>query len=248
MSTIGVPFTRLTRVELRKQVDTRAGLWLILAITAITALVMVPVVWLSDRADLTFQNLAEAAVMPQMLLLPIVGIMAATSEWSQRTGMVTFSLEPRRGRVILAKLLSAVGLGLIAVVAALISAALANLAGMALRDSGGSWSMDGSLLAGSTALQVLGVTQGVAFGLLLLNTPAAIVAYYVLPIAWTTATTLVAPLHGPAQWLDPSVAMDPFLGGEAGATDWARAATAATVWVALPLLLGTWRVLRHDVK
>lgn len=115
MSATGVPFARLTRAEPRKQVDTSAGLWLILTIVLVTALVMVPVVWLSDPADLTFQLLAQTAVLPQMLLLPVVGIMAATSEWSQRTGLVTFALEPRRGRVILAKLLSAIGLGLLAV-------------------------------------------------------------------------------------------------------------------------------------
>jgi hypothetical protein len=248
MSAAGVPFARLTRAEVRKQVDTRAGFWLIFVIALVTALVMVPVVWLSDPADLSFRVLADTAVAPQMILLPIIGIMAATSEWSQRTGMVTFSLEPRRGRVILAKLLSAVGLGLLAVVAALMSAALANLAGMALRGGAGSWDVDWSVLAGSTAVQVLGVTQGVAFGLLLLSTPAAIVAYYVLPAAWMLITSLVAPMHGPAQWLDATVAMSPFLGGQVSAGEWARGATATAVWVALPLLLGSWRVLRHDVK
>jgi len=248
MSATGVPFTRLTRVELRKQVDTRAGLWLILVIVLVTTLVMVPVVWLSEPADLTYKRLADAAVLPQLVLLPVLGILAATSEWSQRTAMVTFALEPRRGRVILAKLTSAVGLGLLAVVAALMSAAMANLAGMLLRDGAGTWGMDWSALAGTTALQMLVVAQGVAFGLLLLNTPAAIVAYYVLPTAWLIVNSLVAPLHGAAQWLDTNVAMVPFVSGDAGAGDWAPAATATTIWVLLPLLFGTWRVLRHDVK
>jgi ABC-2 type transport system permease protein len=248
MNATGVPFARLTRAELRKQVDTRAGLWLILTIVLVTALVMVPLVWLSDPADLNYQLLTNAAVLPQMLLLPVIGIMAATSEWSQRTGMVTFTLEPRRGRVILAKLLSALGLGLLAVVATLVCAALANLAGMVLRGGAGTWGVDWSILGGSTALQVLVVAQGVAFGLLLLNTPAAIVAFYVLPVAWTIVTSLVAPLRGPAQWLDTNVALLPFLEGGAGAGDLARAGTATAVWVVMPLLLGTWRVLRHDVK
>jgi len=59
---------------------------------------------------------------------------------------------------------------------------------------------------------------------------------------------LVAPLRGPAQWLDTNVVMLPLLAGEAGAPEWARAGTATAVWVVLPLLLGTWRVLRRDVK
>ena len=45
------------------------------------------------------------------MLLPILGIMAATAEWTQRTGLVTFTLEPRRGRVVLAKALAALVLG-----------------------------------------------------------------------------------------------------------------------------------------
>ena len=40
-------------------------------------------------------------------LLPILAIMLVTSEWSQRTALVTFTLEPRRSRVVLAKLVVA---------------------------------------------------------------------------------------------------------------------------------------------
>ena len=40
------------------------------------------------------------------VLLPVLGIMLVTSEWGQRTAMVTFALEPRRPRVILAKLVT----------------------------------------------------------------------------------------------------------------------------------------------
>ena len=37
------------------------------------------------------------------ILLPVLGILLVTSEWSQRTAMVTFTLEPSRSRVIAAK-------------------------------------------------------------------------------------------------------------------------------------------------
>ena len=37
------------------------------------------------------------------ILLPVLGIMSVTSEWSQRTAMVTFTLEPSRSRFLAAK-------------------------------------------------------------------------------------------------------------------------------------------------
>src|SRR2546421_152111 len=50
------------------------------------------------------------------VLLPIVGLLAITSEWSQRTALTTFARVPRRERVIAAKLLAGVALALAAVV------------------------------------------------------------------------------------------------------------------------------------
>jgi ABC-2 type transport system permease protein len=37
-------------------------------------------------------------------LLPVVLMLAMTAEWSQRTAMSTFTQEPRRGRVLAAKI------------------------------------------------------------------------------------------------------------------------------------------------
>ena len=42
------------------------------------------------------------------VILPIIAILSVTSEWSQRTGLTTFTLVPHRGRVMLAKALAAV--------------------------------------------------------------------------------------------------------------------------------------------
>ena len=41
------------------------------------------------------------------LILPVLGILLVTSEWSQRTGLTTFALVPQRERVIVAKLIGA---------------------------------------------------------------------------------------------------------------------------------------------
>ena len=98
-----VPLTRLVKVEMRKMVDTRAGLWLIIAIVAITALITVIFFFAAPDDERTFLNYMGVMATPQGFLLPVLGILLITQEWSQRTGMVTFTLEPHRGKVIGAK-------------------------------------------------------------------------------------------------------------------------------------------------
>ena len=43
------------------------------------------------------------------VILPIIAILSVTGEWSQRSGLTTFTLVPHRGRVIPAKVVVAVG-------------------------------------------------------------------------------------------------------------------------------------------
>ena len=136
-----VPFSRLLRVELRKLVDTRAGFWLLAAIGIITVAVVVVFLFVADPAQLTFMNFVGATATPQSLLLPVLGILAVTAEWTQRTGLVTFTLEPSRTRVAVAKLVAVVLVGLLAVVVALGVAALGNVAGMVLMDGAGTWNI-----------------------------------------------------------------------------------------------------------
>src|SRR5689334_19443540 len=89
-----VSFSRLVKVELRKTVDTRAGLWLLISIALLTALVLV--IFLINATDKSFTNAIQASATPQGILLPVLGILLVTQEWGQRTAMVTFTLEPRR--------------------------------------------------------------------------------------------------------------------------------------------------------
>jgi ABC-2 type transport system permease protein len=170
-----VPFSRLVRVELRKSYDTRAGFWLLVSIGLITAAAIVITLLVAAEWDLDYSHFTSASGIPQGILLPVLGILLVTSEWTQRTGLVTFTLEPSRSRIVAAKLVAAVVLGLIAVVVAFALAALANLAGMALRDGDGSWDFGVAGFGDITILQLLGILGGVAYGMLLLNSAAAIV-------------------------------------------------------------------------
>lgn len=242
-----VPFGRLVRVELRKQVDTRAGAWLLGVIVAVNVAFILLTLFNAEPQHLTWLELTGASSWGQMLLLPLIGIMAATSEWSQRTALTTFTLEPRRTRVNLAKLTSAVGLGVVVMVLALAAGAVFNIVGMVWRDGDGSWSMEWAMLAGMSLSLLILVTQGVAFGLSLLSTPVAIVAYLGLPTVWSVLTVVVSALRGPAEWLDLNTAVLPLMAGQMTGDSWARLATSAAVWVLLPLGFGLWRTARRDV-
>ena len=91
---------RLVAVELRKMVDTRAGFWLQVAMVVLTVVVVVVRLLVGDAADHTFQSVIDAGLQPAAVLLPVLGILLVTSEWSQRTALITFALVPVRSRVL----------------------------------------------------------------------------------------------------------------------------------------------------
>lgn len=241
-----IPLLRLTRVELRKLADTRASRWLLIAIVAITALIIVIFFVNAPPSDRTFVNFMGATATPQGFLLPVLGILLVTSEWSQRTALVTFTLMPVRGRVLLAKVLAALVAGVAAIIIAMGIAALATLAGSG-EDAWANIGVDD--VAKFCLLQVTGIMQGLAFGLLFLSSAAAIVTYFVLPTAFTIVASLWAALRDAAPWVDVNTSQQPLFGaGNVTGEQWWQLVTSTTIWVVLPFVVGLVRVLRAEVK
>ncbi|MEV5818729.1 ABC transporter permease [Micromonospora harpali] len=243
----GPSLTRLTAVELRKLADTRAGRWLLAGIVLVC--VVIVVVQLSVLADeeQTFTEFFVPQLLPAGLLLPVLGILSITGEWSQRTALTTYALVPRRERVIVAKLAAVVLAALASVLVSLAVAALGNLVAGA---TGGAadWSFEGSRLLHAVLFEVTNVLMGAAFGLLLLSTPLAVVSYLLLPTAWTLLSGMIAALREPARWLDTARTMEPLLGPEVTAGQWGRLGVSLLVWLALPLAAGLIRTLRREVS
>lgn len=239
---------RLTAVELRKLTDTRAGRWLLAAIAAACAVLAGVQLATADAADQSFELFFLGTLLPIGLLLPVLGILTVTSEWSQRTALTTFALVPVRSRVVVAKLAAGVVAALGSVGASLVIAAAANLIAIALGGDGG-WQLgSAAVLGNAVVLQLINVTMGLAFGALLLNTPLAIVAYFLLPTAWTVLGGMVDWLATAAQWLDFSLTMEPMLAGATlSGEQWAQLGTTTAAWVVLPLVVGLARVLRSEV-
>ncbi|MGL5866264.1 MAG: ABC transporter permease [Dermatophilaceae bacterium] len=243
----GVPLARLFRVELRKLLDTRAGRWLAGVTALIAVLVVAAVLIWGESSDLAFAELIPLAMLPLGSLLPVLGILTATAEWSQRTGMVTFVLEPHRGRVVAAKVAAAAVLGLGVVGTAFAGAAVLYLGVVVTRGLAADWSVPGDVVGGVALAMVVVLVQGVAFGLLFLNTPLAIVVSLVLPTAFSLIGGLASGFAEVARWLDLSTVIEPLLAGAMTSADWAHLGTASVVWVGLPLGVGTWRVLTAEI-
>lgn len=246
----GLPFTTLLTVELRKLVDTRAGRWLLISILAITALAMGITLWLNRDTGTGLLPLLLAANIPQAILIPILGIMTAANEWSQRTALITFTQEPRRLRVMLAKTVAAVVLGLAVLALSILLAAAAHAASMVPVDGGEiDLSMGWTLLGHLVVVQVLGVLMGVAFGALLLSVPVGIVTYFLVPTLSPLIFMATSWLRENAAWLDLSTAQAGLLGDQSlTGQQWAQIGTTSALWILLPLALGCWRVARKEVK
>lgn len=244
-----IPFSRLVAVELRKTADTRAGRWLLGAIVGVTALFMVIFYFAASDADRSFGNFIGISSTPQGFVLPVLGILLVTSEWSQRTAMVTFALAPSRGAVIAAKTVAALILGLGAYVAAIVIGAIATvLSGT----EGGFADLQLGLFLVFLAIQLFTVLQGLAYGLIFLNTPAAIVVFFVLPIASSIVFSVVSALQDIAPWIDLGTAQSPLFqfGGDVSLTgeQYGQLATSTVIWIIIPFVVGLWRVMRAEVK
>lgn len=246
----GVSFLTLLRVELRKLVDTGAGRWLLISILVITAVAMGITLWVNRDTGTGLLPLLIAANIPQALLIPILGIMTAANEWSQRTALITFTQEPRRLRVMLAKTVAAVVLGLLVLALSIGLAMAAHAVSMTVADGGEvDLAMGWTFLGHLVVLQVLGVLMGVAFGALLLNVPLGIVAYVLVPTLSPLVFMTTAWLRENAAWFDLAVAQGVLLGDDAlTGQQWAQIGTTAALWVLLPLVVGCWRVARKEVK
>ena len=239
-----IPFPRLLRAEFRKATDTRAARWL-LAAAVILALAAqaVPLVFprniTQDRASfLTWSALGVSRVLPIALMLTM------TAEWSQRTALTTFTLEPRRGRVLAAKVVASLA---ISVVGGCLAFAIAQ-AGLAVALADGrhpavGWSWPE--LAGFAAFVILTSAIGSAIGSAVHNTAAAIVTYFAL--AGITSLLLIPAVEQAGSWVNTGQTFGWMLVGQWSGHG-AQIASSALIWVAAPLAIGALRVTRRDIR
>jgi ABC-2 type transport system permease protein len=235
---------RLVAVELRKMVDTRAGFWLQVAMVVLTVVVVVVRLLVGDAADHTFQSVLDVGLQPAAVLLPVLGILLVTSEWSQRTGLITFALVPVRSRVLGAKLIAS----LLLAVAMLAMSVAVVAAGVFVSSPGvaGTWADAAPLIGQSAVNLTAGMVVGVALGAILLAPTPAIVLLFALPTSCMTLLTLPV-FSGVAPWMDYARNLGQMTVEVMSPTQWAQTGTTLVIWMALPLLIGAWRITRREV-
>jgi ABC-2 type transport system permease protein len=249
-----VPLSRLTRVEARKALDTRAGRWFAISIIGLVLVVQVIYAFAAPDGDKNYGDFLSIAGGVLGYFLPILIIMLVTSEASQRNGLVTFTLEPRRPRVVAAKFAAGIALAIGVMVMGALMALIGTFIGMATGASP-EWSVDGNLLFNGFVLaNAIGIFVGFAIAMLLMNTPAAIVGYFayslILPIAVGILSALSEGFEKVAPWIEFNTAQTPLFTGDYSPTgeEWAQIATSGVIWLVVPLVLGTMRLLRIEFK
>lgn len=249
-----VPLMRITAVELRKMVDTRSGFWLIASIAITAVLVTAGVILFTPDGQLMYSSFPSAIRVPVVVILPLVALLAVTSEWTQRGGLTTFTLVPHRRRVIAGKAIASVTIAIAAMALTFAVGALGNLVGAAVTGTSLVWDVTVTQGLHYVLGMVLSLAVGFMFGVLIRASTGAIVAYFVyslfLPglLGWLAISQQwFADLQ---PWTDLAFAVGVLFGfGEALAVEqWANIGVTAFAWLVVPLLVGLRLVMRAEVK
>jgi ABC-2 type transport system permease protein len=247
-----LPLSRVVGIELRKMFDTRAGIWLMASILIAALISTVVTILFAPESDLTYYTFAKAIGFPMTVILPIIAILAITAEWSQRTGLTTFTLVPHRTRVIFAKVVASVLVGVASMLVALVFGVAGNVVGPAITGADRVW--DVSMVHGLDIIlgSLISLLVGTMLGILFRSSPVALVAYFVTSYLLPTLFGLLASSHEGFQhlqrWVDLNYAQSFLFKGTVSGVQWAQLAVATTLWLVLPALLGLRLVMRSEVK
>lgn len=242
------PLGRLTAVELRKAVDTRAGRWLIVIFVVVSLAVTAGQVFAGGEEAGRYAVWLFFQGAPGGFLVSILAILTITSEWGARTSLGTFALVPRRQRVLGAKLAAVLVLTVAAFAVSAASTALGTALGAVVQDVPADWSLTWWQVVQSFVVLLVNVLVGFAFGLMFLNAAAAIVVFFAVPTLAPLLFLLVTSLVEVAPWVYYNAALQTLTPGSlATGTQWLQVATTSAIWVLLPAAIGARRVQRSEI-
>ena len=236
-------------IELRKYAGTRGGRAVLVVTGALTVLLGAAGALVVGGEPLVA---SRALTYPMTLLeigLPVIVVLLFTAEWSTRDAVQTFLLRPRRGIVLRSKCLAAavvlvgglalgLGVSLASVgVRSLVTSTHVSLAGLGGADGGLTRSVLTTLLYGAFAIGV---------GLLVARTAIGLVVY--LGAITVLETMLALGLGERSVWLSLSQAVGRLSSIDVHAADLPALATAVTLWIVLPVALGSVAFLRREAR
>ena len=248
-----IPTVRLIKVELRKMFDTRSGFWMLVSIGVLSVMATGAVIMFAPDDAVTYESFATAIGFPMAVILPMIAILGVTSEWSQRSGLTTFTLVPSRGRVIGAKAFATFLVGIVSMAVAFAVGALGNLAGSALAGVDTVWDISLTTAPQIVLGNLVGMAIGFTLGVVLRNSAAALVGYFVVSLVLPGILALLAEVRSwfadLQPWIDWNYTQAGlFEGGTDTVREWAMLGSTTAIWIALPLVVGLLFLRRSEVK
>jgi ABC-2 type transport system permease protein len=247
-----IPMSRIITTELRKLFDTRSGFWLMGSIGMLALLASGAVIAFSSNDGMTYSAFATAIGYPMTVVLPIIAILSVTSEWSQRSGLTTFTLVPHRGRIIAAKAVACIGLAVTTIPLAFAVGALGNVVGTTIAGIEPVWDLTVANMATIVVANVLGLLVGFMLGVLIRSSAGAIVGYFVYSFVLPTLSVLLAGSQAwfsdLQPWVDFKYAQGTLIDGTVTIQQWEHLGVTSVIWLLVPLSIGLAIVVRAEVK
>jgi ABC-2 type transport system permease protein len=247
-----IPTSRIVGVELRKMFDTRSGFWMMTSVVVLAVIATGAVILFAPDRELTYNNFAAAIGVPMAVILPMIAALSVTSEWTQRSGLTTFTLIPDRGRVIGTKAAAALLVGIASMVVAFSVGALGNVLGTTVAGTDLVWDISVSHVVTIVLANILGMMVGFTLGALIRNSAGAIVTYLVYSFVLPPVLGMLASsqhwFRDLQPWVDFNFSQSHLFDGEMNGERWAQLGTATSLWLLLPLVVALLLMRRSEVK
>jgi ABC-2 type transport system permease protein len=135
---------------------------------------------------------------------------------------------------------------------ALAIGALGNVVGATINGIDPVWDVTVTNVLTLVLANVLGLLVGFMLGVLIRSSAGALVAYFVYSFLLPTLSIILANsqdwFRHLQPWIDFQYAGGTLVDGTVTSDQWAHLGTAATLWLAIPLVVGLWLVSRAEVK
>lgn len=234
---------RLWLVELRKLVDTPAGIALLALAALLAGVFGGGVALVTDET--TLDRIVRLAGIPAGILLPVLAALLATGDRQHRTALTGYALTPRRGQVLAAKAWAVISLAVVAWMLALLAGVLIAAVATPLIDHPIEWRINWTGQLWFAPGLVLAALSGYAVGLVAGNAPAAVSILLAWPV-FALFLGIVPQIAEVLAWLDIN-ALAAFADG-IEPVEVARVVTGVAAWVILPATVGVLRELRREVR